>query len=333
MPIRWGPATPVPTMRRAERERIDGWLIVDKPLGLTSTAAVGRVRRLTGAAKVGHGGTLDPLATGVLPIAFGEATKTVGYAMTGAKTYRMRVCWGEERSTDDREGLVTRTSPVRPDAAAIAAALPSFIGEIMQVPPAFSAIKVAGQRSYALARAHAAGTGDAPPPLAARLARIDAIRMIDPGTGGDEAEFEVDCGKGVYMRSLARDLARALGACGHVSALRRTRVGPFDLSRAFPLALEIPLDKAGDLCDKAAIIAHLLPVSTALDDIPALALTEAEAERLRHGGAVSPGSADLIRRLAALGDGTVVSAFDGERLVALAEVRDGAIRPVRVMNL
>ncbi|BBK40312.1 tRNA pseudouridine synthase B [Allostella vacuolata] len=320
-------------MRRAERAAIHGWLVVDKPLGLTSTAAVGRIRRLTGAAKVGHGGTLDPLATGLLPIALGEATKTVGFAMTGAKTYRMRVAWGEERSTDDREGIVTATSAVRPDAGAIAAALPAFIGQILQVPPAFSAIKVAGQRSYALARAHAAGTGEAPPELAARPARIDAIRPIDPGASPDEAEFEVDCGKGVYMRSLARDLARALGTCGHVAALRRTRVGPFDLSHAISLDTEIPLDNGGDLCDKAAIIAHLLPVATALDDIPALALTEAEAERLRHGGAVSPGSADQVRRLAALGDGTVVSAFEGDRLVALAEVRGGAIRPVRVMNL
>ncbi|BBK33858.1 tRNA pseudouridine synthase B [Allostella humosa] len=326
-------------MRRAEREAIHGWLVLDKPLGLTSTAAVGRVRRLTGAAKVGHGGTLDPLATGLLPIALGEATKTVGFAMTGAKTYRMRIAWGEERSTDDREGTVTRTSQVRPDAAAIAAALPAFIGQIMQVPPAFSAIKVAGQRSYDLARAHAAGEGEAPAPLAARLARIDAIRPLDPGASPDEAEFEVDCGKGVYMRSLARDLARALGTCGHVAALRRTRVGPFDLTQAISVGErkwldgEIPLDKGGDLCDKAAIIAHLLPVATALDDIPALALTEAEAERLRHGGAVSPGSAEMIRRLATLGEGTVVAAFQGERLVALAEVGDGAIRPVRVMNL
>ena len=326
-------------MRRADRQAIHGWLVVDKPLGLSSTAAVARVRRLTGAAKVGHGGTLDPLATGLLPIALGEATKTVGFAMTGAKTYRMRIAWGEERSTDDREGEVTATSAVRPDAAAIAAALPGFIGDILQVPPAFSAIKVAGRRSYALARAHAAGIGEAPPPLAARPARIDAIRPIDPGASPDEAEFEIDCGKGVYMRSLARDLARALGTCGHVAALRRTRVGPFDLSHAVTLdggdspASEIPLDTPGDLCDKPAIIAHLLPVATALDDIPALALTEAEAERLRHGGAVSPGLAESVRRLAALGDGTVVSAFDGDRLVALAEVRDGAIRPVRVMNL
>jgi tRNA pseudouridine55 synthase len=320
-------------MRRAERQRIDGWLIVDKPLGLTSTAAVGMVRRITGAAKVGHGGTLDPLATGVLPIAFGEATKTVAFAMTGSKTYRMRVAWGEERSTDDREGTVTRTSPLRPDAAAIRAALPAFVGDILQVPPAFSAIKVAGRRSYDLARAHAAGDGEAPPALAARPARIDAIRVLAVDDAAGEAEFEIDCGKGVYMRSLARDLARALGTCGHVAALRRTRVGPFDLSRAFPLGAEIPLDKGGDLCDKAAIIAHLLPVATVLDDIPALALTEAEAERLRHGGAVSPGRADQILRLAALDDGTIVSAFADGRLVALAEVRGGAIRPVRVMNL
>ncbi|BBK35282.1 tRNA pseudouridine synthase B [Allostella sp. ATCC 35155] len=325
-------------MGRAERRAIHGWIVLDKPLGLTSTAAVARVRRLTGAAKAGHGGTLDPLATGVLPVALGEATKTVGFAMTGAKTYRLRIAWGEERSTDDREGAVTASSPVRPSPDAIAAMLPRFVGDILQVPPAFSAIKVAGRRSYDLARAHSAGRGAAPPDLPARPARIDAIRPLDPGASEDEAEFEVDCGKGVYMRSLARDLARALGTCGHVAALRRTRVGPFDLSQAVRLEpetgdSEIPLDNMGDLCDKPALIAHLLPVVTALDDIPALALTEAEAERLRHGGTVSPAAADLVRRLAALGEGTVVSALQGDRLVALAEVRDGSIRPMRVMNL
>ena len=325
-------------MGRAERRAIHGWIVLDKPLGLTSTAAVARVRRLTGAAKAGHGGTLDPLATGVLPVALGEATKTVGFAMTGAKTYRLRIAWGEERSTDDREGAVTASSPVRPAPEAIAAMLPRFVGDILQVPPVFSAIKVAGRRSYDLARAHSAGRGAAPPDLAARHARIDAIRPLDPGASQDEAEFEVDCGKGVYMRSLARDLARALGTCGHVAALRRTRVGPFDLSQAVRLEPEtgdpeIPLDNTGDLCDKPALIAHLLPVVTALDDIPALALTEAEAERLRHGGTVSPAAADLVRRLAALGEGTVVSALQGGRLVALAEVRDGSIRPMRVMNL
>ncbi|WP_374446087.1 tRNA pseudouridine(55) synthase TruB [Stella sp.] len=332
-------------MGRAERRAIHGWIVLDKPLGLTSTAAVARVRRLTGAAKIGHGGTLDPLATGILPIALGEATKTVGFAMTGAKTYRMRIAWGEERSTDDREGVVTATSAVRPAPADIEAVLPRFVGEILQVPPAFSAIKVAGRRSYALARAHAAGAGEAPPPLAARPARVDAIRSLDPGASREEAEFEVECGKGVYMRSLARDLARALGTCGHVAALRRTRVGPFDLSQAVRFDPDDPptagnsadpensLDTMGDLCHKPPLIAHLLPVATALDDIPALALTEAEAERLRHGIAVAPGSADMVRRLAALDDGTVASAFQGERLVALVEIRDGAIRPVRVMNL
>ncbi|MCC7274437.1 MAG: tRNA pseudouridine(55) synthase TruB [Alphaproteobacteria bacterium] len=312
-------------MSGAEGERLDGWLVVDKPLGLTSTAIVGRIRRAAGGAKVGHGGTLDPLATGVLPIALGEATKTVGWAMSGAKTYRMVIGWGEERSTDDREGAVTATSAARPTAADIAAALPAFEGEIMQVPPAFSAIKVGGRRSYAIARARERAGADAPPALAARPVRIDAIRLL--AARPDEAELEVACGKGVYMRSLARDLAHALGTCGHVASLRRLSVGSFDLSRA------ISLEEETDLCNKAAILAHLLPVATALDDIPALALTEAEAERLRHGVTVLPGRADERIRLDALGEGTVVSTHAGGRLVAMAEIRGGALRPVRVMNL
>ncbi|MGE0714026.1 MAG: tRNA pseudouridine(55) synthase TruB [Alphaproteobacteria bacterium] len=311
--------------RPTERVRADGWLVVDKPLGMTSTAVVARVRRALGGAKVGHGGTLDPLATGVLPVAVGEATKTVGWAMAGAKRYRMRVAWGEERATDDLEGQVTATSPVRPDAAAVAAALPDFEGEIMQAPPAYSAIKVAGRRAYAMARAHARDAAEPAPEMAPRRVRIDRIALV--AADADGAELEVDCGKGVYMRSLARDLARRLGTRGHVAALRRTIVGRFDLTNAISLA------EGDDLCNKAAILAHLLPVATALDDIPALALTEAEAERLRHGAPVSPSRSEERDRLDVLGEGAVVSAHAGGRLVAMAEVRGGLLRPMRVMNL
>ena len=315
-----GADTTLPASAPVASPRLDGWLIVDKPLGLTSSGVVGRLRRRSGASKLGHGGTLDPLATGVLPLAFGEATKTVGWAMTGRKTYRMRIAWGEERTTDDREGAVTETSPERPAAAAIQAALGAFEGDILQTPPVFSAIKIGGKRAYALARA------DAPPVMVPRPARIDRIRLVDL-PDPDHADLEVDCGKGVYMRALARDLARALGTRGHVAALRRLRVGPFGLESA------ISLDEAVDLCHKTALRAHLLPGATALDDIPALALTEAEAERLRHGQSVLPSLAGERQRLEALGDGTVVSALEGRRLVAVAECRGGILRPVRVMNL
>ena len=253
---------------------IHGWLIVDKPAGVTSAGVVGKVRRLTGAAKVGHAGTLDPLATGVLPLAFGEATKTVAYAMDRTKVYRFTARWGEARSTDDSEGAVTETSDIRPTRDEIEAALPSFIGVLEQVPPAYSAVKVEGQRAYALARA------DKPVKLEPRRIRIDEFRLLGI-PDADHAEFEVISGKGAYMRSLARDIALALGTVGHIAALRRIAVGPFREDAA------ISLDKLAALGHSAPLSELLLPVETALDDIPALALTEAEGQSLRHGQSVA----------------------------------------------
>ncbi len=216
--------------RRKPRGRpLDGWLIIDKPPGLTSTDVVNRVRRAFDAQKAGHGGTLDPLATGVLPIAFGAATKTVPYVMDGTKLYRFTLRFGEARDTDDADGQVTGTTDVRPTDAQIEAALPAFRGEIMQIPPAYSAVKIAGERAYDMAREGRA------PVLEPRPARVDRFALIarpDP----DHAVFEVASGKGVYMRSLARDLARACGSLGHVAALRRLRVGPFTEAQAIPLA-------------------------------------------------------------------------------------------------
>ena len=215
-------------MRKRRGRELDGWLIVDKPQGLTSTDVVNRVRRGFDAQKAGHGGTLDPLATGVLPVAFGAATKTVPYVMDGTKLYHFTLKFGEGRDTDDAEGQVISTSDVRPDDAAIAAALPAFRGDIMQVPPIYSAIKVAGERAYDMAREGRA------PELAARPARVDRFELI-ARPDADTAVFEVQSGKGVYMRSLARDLALACGTVGHITVLRRLRVGPFTEEQAIPL--------------------------------------------------------------------------------------------------
>ena len=299
---------------------VHGWLVLDKPLGMTSSQAVGAVRRLMDAAKAGHGGTLDPLASGVLPIALGEATKTVAWAMAGRKIYRFSVCWGEARDTDDTEGKVTATSPVRPEIPAIEAVLPRFRGPVLQRPPAFSALKIAGARAYDLAR------GGETVDLAPRLVEIAGLTLLgqpDPG----HAEFEAVVGKGTYIRALARDLGEALGTCAHVTALRRLAVGRFGLKQA------ISLDKLAALGHSAAASEHLLPIETALDDIPALALTEAEAHRLRCGQTVMPMHPTDRARIDRLGGGATVCATIDDKLVALAEIVAGGLRPVRVLNL
>ena len=305
--------------RRRKGRRVDGWLIVDKPSGITSNAVVTRLRRCTGAAKVGHAGTLDPLATGVLPLAFGEATKTIAHVMDSTKVYRFTVRWGEARDTDDAEGAVTAASDVRPVTAAIAAALPHLEGEIMQVPPAYSAIKVDGKRAYALARA------DRPPKLAprpGRVMRFTLIRERDP----DHAEFEVVAGKGVYMRALARDLALALGTVGHITVLRRLSVGRFREGDA------IPLEFFESVGHSAPALEHLLPVETALDDIPALALTESEVVRIRHGQPVAVLRSEDFRTIESLDDGAVICAMAAGKLVALTRLSGRQIHPVRVIN-
>lgn len=306
--------------RKRKGNPINGWLAIDKPLGLSSAQVVGKVRHLLNAAKVGHGGTLDPLASGVLPIALGEATKTVSYVMDGSKTYRWRVRWGEATSTDDREGHVTETSEIRPTRAAIEAALGGFMGEIEQVPPAYSAIKVDGERAYDLARA-----GEAVE-LKSRIVRIDGFTLVDM-PDADHADFETISGKGTYIRSLARDLARALGTVGHVTVLRRTACGPFREENA------IPLESLAELGQGPAPWAFMLPVETALDDIPALALTEAEARRLQSGGPVSLQSVASRSPQTRYEQGTMCRAMDGKRMVALARIEGGEIRPVRVLNL
>ena len=309
----------MPPRKKPRGRPLDGWLIVDKPQGLTSTDVVNRVRRWFDAQKAGHGGTLDPLATGILPIAFGAATKTVPYVMDGTKVYRFTLRLGEARDTDDADGAITETSTARPTDAELRAALPAFIGDIMQVPPVFSAIKVQGERAYDLARA-----GNAPV-LEARPARVDRFELIER-PDADTAIFEVQSGKGVYMRSLARDLARACGAVGHIAALRRLRVGPFTEAQA------IPLDKLQRAEDTPPVSPDfLLPVATALADIPALALTEAEAAALRNGMALS--LVDLMGRIpaAANPDGGLVRVLAGRRFAVLGRLIDGMLRPERVL--
>jgi len=306
--------------RRRHGVPVHGWLVIDKPAGVTSAAVVAAVRRATHAAKVGHGGTLDPLATGVLPIALGEATKTVSYVMDGSKIYRFTIRWGEQRNTDDAEGDVVNVSEVRPTEEAIRAVLPRFVGEIDQVPPIFSAVKVAGQRAYALARA------EIPVELESRTVRVEGIELIDM-PDADHAVFEVIAGKGTYMRALARDLAVALGTVGHVAALRRNSVGPFTESAA------IPLDKIDSLGHSDGLKEHLLPVGAALDGIPALNLTEAEGRRLQRGQPVAVLPVASRSSIKHLSRDAVFCAMAMGRPVALATVKGGEIRPLRVLNL
>ncbi len=296
-----------------------GWLVLDKPQGLTSSQAVAAVRRLFDAAKAGHGGTLDPLATGVLPVALGEATKTVPWVMGGLKRYRFTLRWGEARDSDDALGELTGTSAVRPACAAIEQALPLFLGLVWQRPPAYSAVKLDGIRAYDRARA-----GE-PVVLAPRQVRIYGLCLVAIADI-DHAEFEASVGKGTYIRSLARDLGEALGTLAHVTALRRLAVGPFRAEAA------ISLDKLATLGHSAAAFGHLLPIETALDDIPALALSEAEAQRLRCGQAVRPLDSFGQSRLEKLADGTAVFSTAVGKPVAVTEIAAGELRPLRVLN-
>jgi tRNA pseudouridine55 synthase len=296
---------------------IHGWLCLDKPQGMTSTEAVNRVRRITRAQKVGHGGTLDPLATGVLPIALGEATKTVAYVMEGRKHYRFTARLGEATATDDAEGAVLALSEVRPTTAQIAAALPRFVGRIEQVPPRFAAVKVEGERAYDLARR---GEAVELAPRSVQVDRFDLVERPDP----DHVTFEVVCGRGTYVRALVRDLGQALGCLAHVVALRRLQVGPFGAAEAISLtALE-------QLVANDALPQALLPVGAALGDLPALALTQPQVDRLRAGQTIRVAPGLLVGE--AEPDATVRAMAAG-RMVALARLHGGELSPVRVFNL
>ena len=308
-----------PKQKKRDKRDVHGWIVLDKPVGMTSTHAVSVVKRLFRAKRCGHAGTLDPLASGALPIALGEATKTVPFVMDGRKLYRFTIRWGEERDTDDAEGRTVSMSKERPSPEAVRALLPSYTGLIQQIPPRYSAIKIEGERAYDLAR-----DGEqvelAPRPV--EISRLELVNIPDP----DHAVLEAECGKGTYVRSLARDLGRTLGCFGHVSALRRATVGPFGEETM------ILLEQLEALCHRAAsgegsLADALMPVETALDDIPALAVSRADAARLQRGQAV------LLRgRDAPNFRGTVYVTVSGQ-LLALAELDRGEIVPKRVFNL
>jgi tRNA pseudouridine55 synthase len=301
--------------RRKKGRAIHGWLVLDKPVGITSTQAVSAVRRLFDARKAGHAGTLDPLATGVLPIALGEATKTVPYAVDGTKHYRFTVRWGAGTNTDDAEGEITETRELRPSRAAIEGLLPRFTGAIMQTPPAFSAIKIDGNRAYDLARA-----GEIVE-LKARAVQIDSLTLVDM-PDADTSIFEARCGKGTYVRALARDMGTELGCLGHLIALRRTRVAPFDETDAVSLAaLEAAAEQGED-----ALHALLRPIEAALQDLATVSVGQNDAARLLRGQAV------LIRgRDAPIGTGPTYATCKGQ-LIAVGQIDKGELRPLRVFN-
>jgi len=303
--------------RRRKGRDVSGWLALDKPVGITSTQAVARVKRLFQTGKAGHAGTLDPLASGCLPIALGEATKTVPFVVDGRKVYRFTIKWGEESSTDDAEGEIVARSQVRPTAAQIKAALVAFTGEIAQRPPAFSAVKVDGERAYNLARE------GAPPELEPRpvtIHRLELAEVVDP----DRSTLEAECGKGTYVRALARDLGRALGTFGHVTALRRLTVGPFAESALVTLA---DLEDCAAGGDPAACDRYLLPVQAALAGLTEIAVARPDAARLRRGQAV------ILRGRDAPIDGGPAYALVSGQLVAIGEIDRGSFQPNRVFHL
>jgi len=318
--------------RRKKGRPVSGWLVLDKPKGMGSTDAVSKIKWLYGAEKAGHAGTLDPLASGMLPIALGEATKTVPYVQDGAKVYRFTVAWGEERTTDDLEGAPTKTSSARPGEAEIRAAMPKYTGVIMQTPPQFSAIKIAGERAYDLARE---GETVEIPAREVEIARFDLIAMPD----ADTAVFEIECGKGTYVRSIARDLGRDLGCYGHIAELRRTEVYPFTPDDLVTLAeLEqaatpaSPPEEGGERPPRPgpeewkALDALLLDTGAALDSLPQVVVTDDAASRIRLGNPV------IVRGRDAPAEADEACAFARGRLVAIGAIEAGMFRPKRVFT-
>ncbi len=303
--------------RRKKGNPVNGWIILDKPVGITSTQAVGKVRWLFQAQKAGHAGTLDPLATGVLPIALGEATKTVPYAVDGVKAYEFAVRWGAETDTDDAEGRVVETSDRRPTPAEIEAILPAFRGEIMQTPPQYSAIKIEGERAYDLARS---GEIVALEPRPVLIDRLDLAAM----PSADASLFEAECGRGTYVRALARDMGRQLGCLGHVTQLRRTRVAAFDIESAVTMADIEAAQSAED--GGAALAGYLQPIELALSDLIEVSVSPQDAARLARGQSV------LMRgRDAPITSGEAYAVCKGT-LIALCEMNRGEIVPVRVFS-
>ncbi|MGN6306249.1 MAG: tRNA pseudouridine(55) synthase TruB [Mesorhizobium sp.] len=303
---------------------VSGWLILDKPAGMGSTEAVSKIKWLFQAEKAGHAGTLDPLASGMLPIALGEATKTVPYVQDGAKVYRFTVAWGEERSTDDLEGPVTKNSDKRPSEAEVRAVMPKYTGVIMQTPPQFSAIKIAGERAYDLARE---GETVEIPAREVEIGRLDIVEH-----SADRTVFEIECGKGTYVRSLARDMGRDLGCYGHIAELRRTEVDPFT-SDDFVTVKELELARFGEAgqpesgelpMDFAAIDDFLIDTVAALDCLPQVAISDDAATKLRLGNAV------IVRGRDAPLEAEEACATARGRLVAIGAIEHGMFKPKRV---
>ncbi len=303
--------------RNKKGDNIHGWIALDKPYDMGSTKAVAILKRLFNAKKAGHAGTLDPLATGVLPIAFGEATKTVSYAMDDRKSYSFTVSWGAETGTDDKEGEVTASADIRPTRMEIEALIPHFMGLIEQVPPKYSAIKVKGERAYKLARDGADLT------LSSR--QIEVFSLVLREMNEDSATFDVQCGKGTYIRAIARDMGRALGCYGHVAMLRRTRVGGFFEKDTISLEKLEKFSHSAD--DRTSLLQLLRPIQSVLDDIPALTVDSADAAKLKNGQAI------LIRgRDAPIIEGSAY-AVSGGVVIALGEVNKGVLHPARVFNI
>ena len=303
--------------RKRKGNPVNGWVNFDKPLGMTSTQAVGKIRWMFQAQKAGHAGTLDPLATGILPIALGEATKTIPFMTDAEKAYRFTVKWGEMTDTLDKEGDVIATSDVRPSKSQIINVLPQFIGDISQIPPKYSAIKIDGQRAYDLVR------GGEEIEMKARPVIVHHLELAD--CDEETATFDVRCGKGTYVRSLARDIADALGTCGYVIFLRRTRVGTFAESTSFSL------DAMDNLCHRGRVLEALGPIDAVLDDIPVLALTRTQAIDLKHGRAIAL-SDPLLSKPETDASLTVLAKEDGQA-VALCDVKGEQVLPRRVFNL
>jgi tRNA pseudouridine55 synthase len=296
---------------------IAGWVILDKPVGMGSTEAVAKVKWLFQADKAGHAGTLDPLASGMLPIALGEATKTVPYVQDGAKVYRFTVAWGEERSTDDLEGPVTKSSADRPAEADIRAILPKYTGVILQTPPQFSAIKIGGERAYDLARE---GETVDIPPREVEIGRFDLIER-----DYDQAVFEIECSKGTYVRSLARDMGRDLGCYGHIATLRRTEVDPFT-SEDFVTVEELEAARQvnGELPDFKDIDAYLVDTGAALECLPHVDISDDAATKIRLGNPV------IVRGRDAPVQADEACALARGRLVAIGAIEAGMFKPKRV---
>ena len=303
--------------RKPKGRPVSGWLILDKPLDFGSTEAVSKIKWLFNAQKAGHAGTLDPLASGMLPIALGDATKTVPYVMDGRKIYEFAVTWGEERSTDDLEGEVTASSDKRPTEEEIRALLPNYTGTINQIPPQFSAIKIAGERAYDLARD--GETVEIP------SREVEIFRLTLLGVDADKAHFEVECGKGTYVRALARDFGRDLGCYGHISELRRTFVAPFAEEKMVPLADLVALEEIEDRDERlAALDEFLIDTAEALSSLPHLPVTEDQAHRIRMGNPV------IVRGRDALVAESEAYATSRGKLIAIGEIGQGEFRPKRV---